>query len=65
MVKRIIVPALLLLAIAAGRDAAGEEKTAKKRKIGQIEWYLDYDEALQVASEKQRPLWLHFGEHPG
>jgi hypothetical protein len=33
--------------------------------IGQIRWYTDYDEALVVARQQKKPLWLHFGEDPG
>jgi hypothetical protein len=33
--------------------------------IGQIDWYVDYDRALEVARERDQPLWVHFGEHPG
>ena len=46
-------------------ETHGEEKKAKTLKIGKIEWYLDYDEAMKVAKERKQPLWLHFGEHPG
>jgi hypothetical protein len=34
-------------------------------EIGRIRWYLDYDKALAIARETDKPLWVHFGEHPG
>lgn len=33
--------------------------------IGNIQWYTDYDVAMKVAREQQKPLWIHFGEDPG
>ena len=33
--------------------------------IGGINWYVNYDEALQVAKQENKPIWLHFGENPG
>jgi len=38
---------------------------ATQVKIGNINWYVNYDEALQVAKQKNKPIWLHFGENPG
>lgn len=35
------------------------------RRIGKIDWYLDYDAALEVARRADKPLWVHFGEDPG
>ncbi len=54
-----------LISLLVTTDIHGDEAKVKTRKIGEIEWFLDYDDALKVAKEKQRPLWLHFGEHPG
>jgi len=34
-------------------------------RIGDVAWYTDYDQALVVAREEGKPLWLHFGENPG
>lgn len=34
-------------------------------RIGRIDWYVDYDAAMQVARDTAKPLWLHFGENPG
>lgn len=56
---------MLTAAIMMATFANADERKAKTVKIGQIEWHLDYDEALKIAIEKRRPLWLHFGEHPG
>lgn len=42
--------------------AAGNGETVR---IGSIDWYVNYDEALAEAKRTQRPVWLHFGENPG
>ena len=43
-----------------------DDKTNSKTvRIGNIDWYVDYDAALKVAKQKNLPLWLHFGENPG
>ena len=34
-------------------------------RIGDIDWYVDYDAALEVAKAEDKPLWVHFGEDPG
>lgn len=34
-------------------------------EIGAIRWYLDYPQALAIARQAGKPLWVHFGEHPG
>lgn len=34
-------------------------------KIGDVTWYTDYDQALEIARKENKPLWLHFGENPG
>lgn len=33
--------------------------------IGSVAWYRDYDTAREVAQRRAKPMWLHFGEHPG
>ena len=33
--------------------------------IGSIDWYVDYDTAMKVAKDLNKPIWLHFGENPG
>ena len=38
---------------------------AETRRIGNIDWYLDYDAALAVARRENKALWVHFGEDPG
>ena len=55
--------AMLLVAALAAAEAYGQK--VKTRRIGEIEWQLDYDKAMKIAKETNRPLWLHFGEHPG
>ena len=56
--------------VAVAKASAGiesDEKATKPKlvKIGGINWYVDYDSALQVAKQKKKPMWLHFGENPG
>lgn len=38
---------------------------AETVRIGSIEWYVNYDDALADAKKTNRPVWLHFGENPG
>lgn len=38
---------------------------ATQVRIGEIDWYVDYAAAQAVAREVDKPLWVHFGEHPG
>lgn len=38
------------------------EKTVR---IGAIDWYVKYEDAMAAAKESNRPIWLHFGENPG
>lgn len=52
---------MLLLVLMAG--AAWAQPGLER--IGEIDWYTDYDQALQVARRENKPLWLHFGENPG
>ena len=33
--------------------------------IGSIDWYVDYDKAMKVVMESNKPIWLHFGENHG
>lgn len=47
------------------RDESAETTGATLVRIGGIDWYSDYDQALARAKEVQKPLWLHFGENPG
>ena len=62
---RITILTALICSLFATPEIYGDDAKVKTRKIGEIEWYLDYDEALKAAKEAKRPLWLHFGEHPG
>jgi hypothetical protein len=63
--------ALAILAVLACRGKPGAEPPAETVaaaglvRIGAIDWYVDYAAALEVARERDRPLWVHFGEHPG
>ena len=38
---------------------------AQTVRIGSIDWYVKYDDALADAKRTHRPVWLHFGENPG
>ena len=44
-------------------SAAGEVPVTVP--IGDVEWYVDYDAAVEVARRRDVPLWVHFGENPG
>ena len=47
----------------ASSDAALAE--AQTVRIGAIDWYVNYDQAMAAARQTCRPVWLHFGENPG
>ena len=34
-------------------------------RIGEIDWYTDYDASVKLAKLEGKPIWLHFGENPG
>jgi len=38
---------------------------AETVRIGSIDWYVNYEDAMAEAKRSQRPVWLHFGENPG
>ena len=38
---------------------------AAQVSIGEISWYVDYDDALEIAKREDKALWVHFGENPG
>lgn len=38
---------------------------AQTVRIGEIDWYVDYEDAMAAAQASNRPVWLHFGENPG
>lgn len=54
-------------AAGSGSEETKEVKSEdlKQVKIGGIKWYVNYDAALKVAKQKNKPIWLHFGENPG
>ena len=45
--------------------AAPLSTNAETVRIGSIDWYVNYDDALADAKQTNRPVWLHFGENPG
>ena len=47
----------------AGR--AGPSGVPARVRIGDVHWYVDYDAAVEIARAADKPLWVHFGEHPG
>ena len=68
------VIALAAIAFACQMDAPDSspldtdmpEVTAAKRvTIGNVEWYVDYEDALAIARAQDKALWVHFGEDPG
>ncbi len=34
-------------------------------RIGEVDWYVDYDAAAELARSLEKPMWVHFGENPG
>jgi len=58
----------LLLAVSSGLACHATEEGSEAdelRRIGAVDWYLDYDRGRRAALELERPLWVHFGEDPG
>lgn len=47
------------------KERKKDEKAPQKVMIGGVEWYVDYNAALKIAQEENKPMWLHFGENPG
>lgn len=41
------------------------DPNAQTVRIGEIDWYVDYEDAMAAAQASNRPVWLHFGENPG
>ena len=46
-------------------SSVGLNANAETVRIGSIDWYVNYDDALADAKQTNRPVWLHFGENPG
>ncbi|MBM3975693.1 MAG: hypothetical protein FJ299_01740 [Planctomycetes bacterium] len=40
-------------------------QTSATVEIGKIRWHVDYEQARAIARASNKPLWVHFGEHPG
>jgi hypothetical protein len=40
-------------------------QTSATVEIGKIHWHVDYEQARAIAQATKKPLWVHFGEHPG
>lgn len=38
---------------------------AEQVQIGDVQWYVDYEAAVEIAREQDKALWVHFGENPG
>lgn len=51
--------------LAASNSAPPLAANAQTVRIGSINWYVNYDDALADAKRTNRPVWLHFGENPG
>jgi len=51
----------------ASENAVAKSPTinAETVRIGSIDWFVNYDDALAYAKQARRPVWLHFGENPG
>ncbi len=60
------VSLLVLGACHVDRDASsGASGGVAQVRIGEVDWYVDYESARAHAREVDKPLWVHFGEHPG
>lgn len=46
-------------------DAISEAAHAKQELIGGVQWYVDYEVAVEIARKQDKSLWVHFGENPG
>ena len=59
--------ALALAGLACAVDRAGEGPPGPLGtvRIGAVDWYTDYDRALDRARARRVALWVHFGENPG
>jgi len=71
---RTALPVALALALTLGAcmqpdhpQADAQEPAAHEARltIGSIRWFVDLDAALAEARRVDKPLWVHFGEHPG
>ncbi len=49
---------------AEASDTPGSSMTTQV-SIGDVRWYVDYDEGLAAARAQNKALWVHFGENPG
>jgi hypothetical protein len=52
---------ILAIAVLAALASLADDEV----RIGLITWQTDYDAALRLAREQDKPLLVHFGEHPG
>jgi hypothetical protein len=51
---------------AAGKPAGATREEARGNvRIGDVDWFDDYDAALAAAKAAGKPLFVHFGENPG
>ena len=57
--------ATLSLACSVNEPTDGYDAMPEQVRIGDIDWYVDYDAAVDVAREADKALWVHFGEDPG
>ena len=42
-----------------------EPSPTERATIGDIQWYVDYDVALEAARNEDKAIWAHFGQNPG
>jgi hypothetical protein len=64
----VLILTALALTLPACRMNASEEgaaASAGRVRIGGILWYVDYGDAVRIAREQDKALWVHFGETPG
>jgi len=65
MLSRLLLLGLLVLAGWTGVDAREPVAPMTQVRIGKILWYNNYDQAMALARQQQKPVWVHFGENPG
>ena len=65
-----LVAGLALFASACRMEAHHEVSDSRtfeapQVRIGEIDWYVDYEAAQLIARAQDKALWVHFGENPG
>lgn len=56
---------LLLIALLWQSNLSAQQRITESEELGMVHWYRDYDEALSVAHEESKPVFILFQEVPG